>query len=91
MSYPYLINAEQVKELPVWMSENADKVNRLLDQHSAVLLRGFDVTDAALFEQAMTHLCPDLLADNGEHNRESLSNKIYTPIFYPETEKSKMA
>ncbi|HEX8190600.1 MAG TPA: TauD/TfdA family dioxygenase [Pyrinomonadaceae bacterium] len=70
-------------DLAEWARANAPRVESLLGRHGALLFRGFGVTAAAELESFALTLAADLLRDNGEHQRGSVSDSVYTPVFYP--------
>jgi amino acid adenylation domain-containing protein/non-ribosomal peptide synthase protein (TIGR01720 family) len=73
--------AEEV-DLAEWVEAHRELLARQLLRHGAVLCRGFAVTAAATFERIAKVLAPDLFDDNGEHVRESVDGKVYTPVFF---------
>lgn len=66
-----------------WSRGNRPLLDRYLDRHGAVLFRGFAVQSAAQVEGLALTLCDELLRDNGEHQRGSVTDGVYTPVFYP--------
>ncbi len=70
-------------DLPDWAATEADAINAQLLRHGALLFRGFDIREPQRFERFCRALCADLYADNGEHPRGSISENVYTPVFYP--------
>lgn len=74
-------------DLVEWAASNRDFVEARLLEHGALLFRGFGLDPAADFERFAATLCTSLFADNGEHPRQSLGGKVYTPIFYPADKK----
>jgi len=74
-------------DLVEWAASNGAFVERLLLEHGALLFRGFGLDPVEDFERFAAALCPTLFTDNGEHPRQSLGGKVYTPIFYPPEKK----
>ena len=74
-------------DLPAWASSNLQFIERVLLKHGALLFRGFDVDNSTTFERFARVVCKDLIAENGEHPRATVSGKIYTPVFYPSDKK----
>jgi alpha-ketoglutarate-dependent taurine dioxygenase len=74
-------------DLVEWAASNRAFVEEQLLDHGALLFRGFALDPAADFERFAATLCPSLFTDNGEHPRQSLGGKVYTPIFYPHEKK----
>ncbi|MBD6618565.1 TauD/TfdA family dioxygenase [Komarekiella sp. 'clone 1'] len=66
-----------------WAEANREFVNTNLIKHGAILFKGFNITTAAAFERFGLAVCSELFNENGEHNRETVSGKVYTPVFYP--------
>jgi alpha-ketoglutarate-dependent taurine dioxygenase len=74
-------------DLLSWAESNLQFIETALLKHGALLFRGFDVTKASDFERFARVVCGDLIAENGEHPRASVSGKVYTPVFYPADKK----
>ena len=74
-------------DLPSWADSNVQFIQTALLKHGALLFRGFDVETASDFERFARVACGDLIAENGEHPRVSVSGKVYTPVFYPADKK----
>ena len=74
-------------DLIEWASHNPGFIESLLQEHGALLFRGFNYNPGADFERFATAVCPDLLEDNGEHPRQNVGGNVYTPIFYPADKK----
>jgi len=70
-------------DLEDWTKANLSFIEGKLQQHGALLFRGFDVASASAFEKFAHAICPQLFDENGEHQRDSVSGKIYTPVAYP--------
>ncbi|GAX45366.1 amino acid adenylation [Tolypothrix sp. NIES-4075] len=75
-------------DLVDWFQNSREFVEQKLSKHGALLFRGFNnnlLPD--VFEQFALAICSDLFNENGEHQRESVSRNIYTPVFYPPEQK----
>jgi len=71
-------------DLVEWSSGNRETLQQWLLQHGALLFRGFMMDDPARFEMFAQVLCDGaLFQENGEHPRQSIAGKVYTPVFYP--------
>ncbi|NDJ21056.1 TauD/TfdA family dioxygenase [Nostoc sp. B(2019)] len=66
-----------------WAEANREFVDTNLIKHGAILFKGFNITTAAAFERFGLAVCSKLFNENGEHTRETVSGKVYTPVFYP--------
>lgn len=55
--------APKLEALTDWLSDRHDWVQTALIRHGAILLRGFDVSDAAAFERVCRAIAPDVTAD----------------------------
>ena len=66
-----------------WAGNNLEFVEAELLRHGAILFRGFNVDSPPVFERFATAICPELFDENGEHPRETVSGRVYTPVFYP--------
>lgn len=74
-------------DLLSWAGSNLQFIEDALLRHGALLFRGFNAGTASVFERFARIVCKDLIAENGEHPRTSVSGKIYTPVFYPADKK----
>ncbi len=70
-------------DLPGWGGENRALVESLLLRHGALLFRGFGMGEVERFESFASVICPNLFEENGEHPRQSVGGRVYTPVFYP--------
>lgn len=71
-------------DLVEWAQENREEMRRLLLAHGGILFRGFSMDDPPRFEKFAQSLCDGALFDeNGEHPRQSVTGKVYRPVFYP--------
>lgn len=74
--------AEDV-DLADWAKAHAQTLEKDLQEHGAILFRGFGIDTPEVLETFASVLCPGLFNENSEHPRESVSGNIYTPVFYP--------
>ncbi|MEV0318585.1 TauD/TfdA family dioxygenase [Streptomyces sp. NPDC050658] len=70
-----------------WAGHARAWLDDTLDEHGAVLFRGFSVTTTDGLERLAGALVDELYCDNGEHPRASLSGSISSPVFFPPEEK----
>jgi amino acid adenylation domain-containing protein len=70
-------------DLAEWAREHRALIIQKLQEHGALLFRGFAIDSADEFERFAREICPVLFNENGEHPRQSVSGNIYTPVFYP--------
>src|SRR5262245_59378914 len=70
-------------DLIEWAGNNGAYIDDNLLRHGAILFRGFKLRTAQEFEQFTLRLTSELFTDNGEHNRDSVSQGVYTPVDYP--------
>jgi SAM-dependent methyltransferase/alpha-ketoglutarate-dependent taurine dioxygenase len=81
---PHVIELNgQAVDVVEWASSNRALLEKHLDESGAILFRGFAVESAARLERLARTICQDLLEDNGEHQRHTISPSVYTPVFYP--------
>lgn len=67
-----------------WAAAHADRLSALIDEHGAVLLRGFDVPDRSDFEAFVAELHPSLAEyDDGHTPRSAVGGGVYTSTEYP--------
>lgn len=66
-----------------WAKANLDLIDAALLRHGSILFRGFGIDRPERLEEFATAISGELYRENGEHPRESLSGRIYTPVFYP--------
>lgn len=74
-------------DLVEWTTSNRTFIETRLLAHGALLFRNFNLNLLSDFERFATSLCADLFQDNGEHPRQNVSGKVYTPVFYPPEKK----
>lgn len=74
-------------DLVDWTKNNRSFIDTKLLEHGALLFRNFNLNLLTDLEPFATTLCSDLFQDNGEHPRQNVSGKVYTPVFYPPEKK----
>jgi len=74
-------------DLIEWTTNNQAFIETKLLDHGALLFRNFNLSMLQDFERFATSLCSDLFRDNGEHPRQNVTGKVYTPVFYPPEKK----
>lgn len=74
-------------DAPAWATATRPALDELLDKHGALLLRDFGITTPDSLRRLALAFVAELFADNGEHPRSPLSDLIYTPVFFPPTQK----
>ncbi|MGW7256485.1 TauD/TfdA family dioxygenase [Streptomyces sp. NPDC054834] len=74
-------------DVAAWATHSRTWLDEALDDHGAVLFRGFPVTTADDLERLADALIDELFCDNGEHPRASPSGSISSPVFFPPEEK----
>ncbi len=74
-------------DLVEWAQNNREFVESKLLDHGALVFRNFNLRMMSDFERFAMSLCPDLFQDNGEHPRQNITGKVYTPVFYPPEKK----
>jgi alpha-ketoglutarate-dependent taurine dioxygenase len=77
-----------VAELAAWLTEHRASVSALLRRHGAILLRGFDVREAADFERLALAIEPELQAEYlGTSPRAGITRYTFSaselPGYYP--------
>ena len=70
-------------DLAEWARSSLPFIETNLLKHGALLFRNFDVDTPSAFERFARAVCPELIVENGEHPRTTVTGKIYTPVFYP--------
>lgn len=73
--------------LDQWIGANLSRVESAMARYGAILFRGFKVDSMDAFSMAAGAMVTSLAADNGEHNRSAVSDKVYTPVSYPADKK----
>ncbi len=71
-------------DLAEWAAGNVAEIQADLLAHGAILFRGFAIDTPEALEGFASTLCAELFNENGEHPRESVTGKVYTPVFYPQ-------
>jgi len=80
---PRLRASAEGMDLAGWADRNRGRIDALLRDRGALLLRGFSVGETADFERAAEVLCPGLYAEYGDLPREPVGGKVYGATPYP--------
>lgn len=86
-SYGLIQPAGTPPKLALWAANNTAQIHQSLNDNGAVLFRGFDDLSRDGFEAFAEAVCEHVINDNAEHNRTSVSGKVYTPVVYPAEKK----
>ncbi|MFL6261093.1 MAG: condensation domain-containing protein [Thermoanaerobaculia bacterium] len=70
-------------DLVDWVVSHREALEADLLRHGGILFRGFGIDSPEPFERLASSFCSDLFNENGEHPRQSVSGKVYTPVFFP--------
>ncbi|MBW4483047.1 MAG: amino acid adenylation domain-containing protein [Tildeniella torsiva UHER 1998/13D] len=83
-SFPLVIEPQDdATDLRDWAENHRPWLEQQLQQHGAILFRGFDLGSALEFEQVAQAICPDLFGDYGDLPREGMGGKVYGSTPYP--------
>ncbi len=79
-------------DLDSWAVENRARIRGLVDEHGAVLFRGFDITRVEAFQRfvELTSDGPALDYKDRSTPRETRGNKVYTSTVYPSDQTIKL-
>ncbi|EAZ91770.1 non-ribosomal peptide synthetase [Crocosphaera chwakensis] len=66
-----------------WAKNNRPYLEEKLQQHGAILFRGFNFNQVSDFETLSQAICPNLFGNYGDLPREGISNKVYGSTPYP--------
>ena len=72
--------------LSEWACAHLDLLEEKLLHHGAVLFRGFNIDNTDRFERTVQAITPDLVDDNGELPRSTVSKNIYEVSYAPPEE-----
>ncbi len=67
-----------------WAQQSRDWIERQLQRHGGLLFRGFNLPDAATFEQFAQAMVPDLYGKYGDLPKNNSGRNIYHSTPYPE-------
>jgi amino acid adenylation domain-containing protein len=73
-------------DLAEWAAGNRELIEQDLQQHGAILFRGFTVDSVNEFEKCAAAICPDLFGEYGDLPRAELGGKVYGSTPYPADE-----
>lgn len=74
-------------DLDSWLTDNAGRLDALLADVGAVLVRGLDLTDLIQFRLLAQRICAPLMSANKEHRAVDGADDVQTPVEFPATEK----
>jgi alpha-ketoglutarate-dependent taurine dioxygenase len=84
LAFPRLFVPERAGMDPVtWLSDNRSTVERALETHGAVLLRGFDIRGESGFERTARALSGALEARYGDLVKRASADFVYDATWYP--------
>ena len=86
-AFPQIVEPTDTRNLASWGDRNRDLLRDMLDEHGAVLLRGFDVHEPQAFAQFITASCGGALpyAERSSPRRAVLAKEnVYTSTQYPD-------
>jgi len=66
-----------------WAKNNRTLIETKLQQHGAILFRGFTEPLVSTFEQFALGICPELFSEYGDLPREGMGGKVYGSTPYP--------
>ncbi|MEP6515217.1 amino acid adenylation domain-containing protein [Microcoleus vaginatus] len=66
-----------------WAKNNRPSIETKLQQHGAILFRGFTDPLVSTFEQFALGICPELFSEYGDLPREGMGGKVYGSTPYP--------
>jgi len=66
-----------------WAKNNRTSIETKLQQHGAILFRGFTEPLVSTFEQFALGICPELFSEYGDLPREGIGGKVYGSTPYP--------
>ena len=70
-------------DLAEWTTSNRDQVDAYLDEHGAILFRGFGLEGAEDFEPVAASITSDLFAEYGDLPPGGTSERVYQSTPYP--------
>ncbi|MDQ2837209.1 MAG: TauD/TfdA family dioxygenase [Actinomycetota bacterium] len=74
-------------DLDSWLIEHAGRLETLLADAGAVIVRGLDLTDLVQFRLLAQRICSPLMSSNKEHRAVDGADDVQTPVEFPATEK----
>ncbi|UII23755.1 TauD/TfdA family dioxygenase [Fulvivirga ligni] len=82
--FPFMIKPKGNANALLWAKENSDELNKLLLQHGALLLRGFEIGGAETFNKMFSTISGDAMAYNNRTSpREQVYSNVYTSTSHP--------
>lgn len=81
---PFMISPKVSMDPLEWARSNKDHVNKLLLEHGAILMRGFDINSAEKFNQFFSSLSGEAMEyKNRTSPRERVHSNVYTSTSHP--------
>lgn len=70
-------------DLAEWAAANRELIEKELNQHGAILLRGFGIDSVPAFEHFAARACDQLFGEYGDLPKEAAGKKVYKSTPYP--------
>ncbi|CAM2011565.1 TauD/TfdA family dioxygenase [Acanthopleuribacter pedis] len=88
-TFPLFLHHQEARgdSLATWLASKPERLQHALADHGGLVFRGFEVVTPDDFQAVAEQCCDQLVADNGEHDRDSLTGSVYTPVRYRASEK----
>jgi alpha-ketoglutarate-dependent taurine dioxygenase len=84
VSFPALLSPDaEPCSIPAWLEAHRERVERELERHGALLLRGFDVAAEGAFQSAAAALSGRLAGNYGDLVKRASAEFIYDATWYP--------
>lgn len=81
---PLIVETSEKKDIGTWLEANRNGLDSTLDQHGAILLRGFDMSREEDFKTCVAQFSKNVLKYVYRSTpRTDLGNGIYTATEYP--------
>jgi alpha-ketoglutarate-dependent taurine dioxygenase len=81
--FPRLVTPVEDDDLATYLSQNLSAIEAAVDEHGAVLFRGFAVETERDFEEVAALLCPRLESNYGDLVKRASSDLVYDATWYP--------
>lgn len=83
-NYPFMISPEVEMDALHWAEIHKDQVHDILQEHGAILLRGFNIDNPQKFNKLFTALCGTPLEyKNRTSPRDKVHENVYTSTSHP--------
>ncbi|MBQ4848296.1 MULTISPECIES: TauD/TfdA family dioxygenase [unclassified Pseudoalteromonas] len=80
---PIFISGLNIEDPAEWASTHRQTILTELEQHAALVFRGFNLDTPEQFEAFSAAICPDLYGNYGDLPKKEVGNKIYKSTPYP--------